>query len=334
MNTVGLNNLYMPFCGCGCSTLPMNNGFSFPLFPQTPRYSVFDNNIFGFTPPTEFCAMPQFGYTTPNAFLQPLDFMSASFSNPFGFSAMGLNPFMGCCSNNPFMNFTDLFSDFMSSASGIGCAGVMPGFSPINMFPGTNNFLGITSASPSLISNPVRTSGRRQTTPSSRQQSGNSNPSVAKAVELANSQVGVREIGSSNDSEQIRKYKNGAVNNNPWCCSFVSWLYGAGQNSNNSKTFGYCTSSLEVRRRAESAGCYAPKNSGYTPKVGDLVVFDHTKKGNSGAGGHIGIVTKVNSDGTFETVEGNYSNKVSRVHRSVNSADFDGFVKMNEWLNA
>ena len=38
---------------------------------------------------------------------------------------------------------------------------------------------------------------------------------VENAVELAESQVGVHENGSSNDSADIRKYKNGRVDGNP-----------------------------------------------------------------------------------------------------------------------
>lgn len=147
------------------------------------------------------------------------------------------------------------------------------------------------------------------------------------AVQLATSQIGVRENGSSNDSAEIRKYKNGSANNNAWCASFVSWCYGRGQNGNNKETFGYTASSQQIRIRAQKAGYYRKANSGYTPKVGDVFVQNH---GNGR--GHTGIVTKVNNDGTFETVEGNCGNAVSRMKRSV--GEVDGFAAMNEWLAA
>ena len=157
-------------------------------------------------------------------------------------------------------------------------------------------------------------------------------PVVEKALELAESQVGVKENGFSNDSTQIRKYKNGAVNNKPWCGSFASWLFGAGQNGTNSKTFGYSMHSQEIRRRATEAGFYATKNSGYTPQVGDLMIIKYPSKNGKDGGGHVGIITKVNDNGTFETIEGNYSNSVNRVSRSMATADLHGFVKMNDWL--
>lgn len=159
---------------------------------------------------------------------------------------------------------------------------------------------------------------------------GNPSGSAKRAVELALSHVGVREIGASNDSTEIRKYKNGAINNQPWCASFVSWLYGSGQESSNSKTFGYTASSQEIKRKAINAGCYAKKNSGYTPMVGDLAMWTKGK-----GTGHVGIVVAVYADGSFDTVEGNSSNAVSKRHYKSQSTvgnGFDGFVQMSKWL--
>lgn len=155
------------------------------------------------------------------------------------------------------------------------------------------------------------------------------NPTVSRALELALAELGTRENGRSNDSARIRKYKNGAQNNLPWCASFISWVYGAGQGSSNTKTFGYSMKSQTIRRRAQKAGFYSSVNSGYTPKPGDLMILKY-----SDDSGHIGIVSKVNSDGTFETIEGNSSDRVRRVHRSKSTANLHGFIRMNDWLNA
>lgn len=153
---------------------------------------------------------------------------------------------------------------------------------------------------------------------------------VDKAVELAESQVGVRENGSSNDSTEIRKYKNGRVDRNPWCASFVSWVYGSGQNSKNGKTFGYTASSQEIKNKAQRANCYASKNSNYIPKKGDLAMW--TK---SASTGHVGIVSKVYPDGSFDTIEGNSKDAVTKHHYSSKysvGSGFDGFVQMNKWV--
>ena len=155
---------------------------------------------------------------------------------------------------------------------------------------------------------------------------------VEKALELAESQIGVRENGGSNDSAEIRKYKNGAANGNPWCASFTSWLYGAGQGSSNDKTFGYTASSQEIKRQANSAGCYASKNSNYVPQKGDLAMWSK-----SASTGHVGIVSEVYSDGSFDVIEGNSGNSVKKRHYSSKHSvggGFDGFVQMDKWLQA
>ena len=152
---------------------------------------------------------------------------------------------------------------------------------------------------------------------------------ATNALRLAQSQLGVRENGNSNNSAEVNKYRFGRADGTPWCASFVSWCYGAGQNGNNKKTFGYDASSQNIRRKAEKAGYYATTRSGYVPKPGDLAIWKYNE-----ASGHVGIVSKVNSDGTFEVIEGNSSNKVQKTTRTMASANLHGFVRMDEWLAA
>lgn len=151
------------------------------------------------------------------------------------------------------------------------------------------------------------------------------------AVKVAEAELakGVREIGSSNDSVDIRKYKNGAVDNAQWCQYFSSYCYGAGQGSSNRDTFGFDGSTQSVKRKAINAGYYAYKNSGYTPKKGDLAMW--TK---SASTGHVGIVSEVYPDGSFDVIEGNSGNAVRKHHYASQSSvgsTFNGFVKMSEW---
>lgn len=153
---------------------------------------------------------------------------------------------------------------------------------------------------------------------------------VQSALELAQQELakGVHEITGNNDGAEIDKYRNGAATGQPWCASFVSWLYGAGQNSDNKATFGYDASVSGIKNKAENAGYYAQKGS-YTPVAGDLMI----QKNNAS---HVGMVTSVDPDGTIHTIEGNSSNKVtertyppgSKGHNRIS-----GWVKMNEWLS-
>ena len=137
---------------------------------------------------------------------------------------------------------------------------------------------------------------------------------------------GVKENNGNNDSIDIRRYKHGAVNSAQWCAYFTSYCC----EQAGAKPFSYTGSSQSIKNQAISAGHYAQKNTGYTPKPGDLAIW--TK---SSSTGHVGVVEKVYADGSFDTIEGNSSNRVKRNHYSSQSSvgsTFNGFVKMNEWV--
>ena len=312
----GLTSFYMPmFSGFN----PF--GFFSPMMPATPKYSVNDYNIFGFTPPTNFGYMPWLdnGIKPYNVYSQPLLFGQGNYTPPErDYSNSG--------------TFGFLTNSYSKSDNSGGIFGFLSGktepqktqtvsTNPFSYSACDNSTFGfLTNRNQNLYYTGNMWNFSCQTS---------SNPTIKKAIELAKSQIGVHETGQ-NDSKEIRKYKNGSKDSNPWCGSFVSWCYGAGQGLNNSNTFGYDRSSQSIREKAEKAGCYSTKSSGYTPKVGDLMVLKYQNN----SGGHLGIVVGVNSDGSFETVEGNLNNEVKKVHRSMDTKNLHGFVRMNEWLYA
>ena len=60
-----------------------------------------------------------------------------------------------------------------------------------------------------------------------------------------------------------------------------------------------------------------PNGPGVVPSPGDLIIFgDH----------HVGIVDKVLPNGSIQTIEGNYSDQVSRVVRGAGEAT--GYVRL------
>ena len=153
---------------------------------------------------------------------------------------------------------------------------------------------------------------------------------VQDALELAQQELqkGVHETTGNNDGAEIDKYRNGAANGQPWCASFVSWIYGAGQNSDNAATFGYDASVAGIRSKAQSAGYYAAKGT-YTPQAGDLMIQENNAS-------HVGVVTGVDADGTIHTIEGNSSDQVAQRTYAPGSSGYNkisGWVQMNEWLS-
>ena len=159
------------------------------------------------------------------------------------------------------------------------------------------------------------------------------NSITERAVKIAEMELakGIKET-SKNDSIDIRKYKKGARNSAPWCASFVSYLYGDGQNSSNSKTFGYTASSQDIKAEADEAKCFASKNSGYIPQKGDIAVWTNVGNPNHG---HVGIVVESDKLG-FWVIEGNSSNRIKKNYYSYASLGkrFSGWAQMSKWLNS
>ena len=78
--------------------------------------------------------------------------------------------------------------------------------------------------------------------------------------------------------------------------------------------FGYVG---DIWNWAQQTGRAIPNGPGVAPTPGDLIVFgDH----------HVGIVDKVLPNGNIQTIEGNYSDQVSRVVRGAGEAT--GYVQM------
>lgn len=142
------------------------------------------------------------------------------------------------------------------------------------------------------------------------------------AVELAYSQLGVHEDAGDNRGT-MEKY--GGRAGDPWCASFVSWLYGAGQSGNESP-LKYTAGVSNLRDQAISAGYYSEVGT-YTPVPGDIMI----QKSNGAS--HTGIV--VGYDGEYVyTIEGNTSDAVRERKYKVGGSEYQkisGWIRMNEW---
>ncbi|WP_052422512.1 CHAP domain-containing protein [Nonomuraea candida] len=93
-----------------------------------------------------------------------------------------------------------------------------------------------------------------------------------------------------------------------WCAIFISWA--AEEAGVRSKTG---TEAWTVGW----ANWYAAKGKwGTKPKVGALVFYDWSGGKSRSGIDHVGIVEKVNANGSIVAIEGNHSNAVARVPRS------------------
>ncbi len=141
----------------------------------------------------------------------------------------------------------------------------------------------------------------------------------AAAVAWAQSQLGVSE---SQNGDVVRGYSNGAWQ--PWCADFVSKAF---ENSGGSP-FGHMSSVQQIldwgkeNGRFISAGTAAANPDGL--RVGDVAVWKQNGKS------HVGLVTGINPDGTFTTIEGNTSDKVAERNHSFEDPGLTGFVRAVE----
>lgn len=155
-------------------------------------------------------------------------------------------------------------------------------------------------------------------------------PLVTKALEIAQSQNGVREVGN-NAGKRVGEYLRsvGLDTGNPWCAAFVYWC------------IDKAAADLKVRNPfVRTGGCavidaWAKRNeiSENKPEPGDVFLRRGTVAGVYRAS-HTGFVTEVN--GThFETWEGNTNLAGGRegigvFHRTRTNSDRFCFVRWGE----
>ncbi|WP_051713487.1 CHAP domain-containing protein, partial [Spirillospora albida] len=145
--------------------------------------------------------------------------------------------------------------------------------------------LAATAAAGSLISAPAA----QAATPKGAQ----------RMVAIAKSQVG---IGERKGASKYGTWYGRSFGKAPWCDMFVSWVARQAGVSGKVGRFAYTPAHAQWFK---SKGRFDRK-----PRVGDLVFFDWKGSRHISRIDHVGLVTKVNRNGTVTTVEGNVSDKV------------------------
>jgi hypothetical protein len=140
----------------------------------------------------------------------------------------------------------------------------------------------------------------------------------ARALDVARSQVGVREATGNNDGIPAERYSNGR--REPWCANFVTWAY---KNSGKSLPGGGSPSVQVMEDKMRAAGQWSPRGQ-RTPQPGDVIFFANRGGSDAGGGRHVGIVSHV-ANGRVYTVEGNSGNAVSERSHDLNSSRITGY---------
>lgn len=139
-----------------------------------------------------------------------------------------------------------------------------------------------------------------------------------KQIEVAKKYVGMKENDGNafNDSTILGQvlHKAGHKDGEAWCAYFAEAVF--------CETFP--ERNAELRKLFSASAVQTFNNfvdAGYDihvhPLPGDLVIWQRYKDGKKIWQGHAGVVTKVNLDGSFNSVEGNTNSEGSREGDSV-----------------
>ena len=140
-------------------------------------------------------------------------------------------------------------------------------------------------------------------------------------VNVARSQIGVRETGTNNVKYNTWYYGhvvNGTTGTSEyaWCVTFECWC--ANQVGILNTLIPRCNNVGVLKSWYNGKGQYFPRGS-YTPKSGDLIIFRNAS--------HTGIVEKI-ENGRLYTIEGNSKDKVSNNSYSLSDSYIQGYCKV------
>lgn len=117
-----------------------------------------------------------------------------------------------------------------------------------------------------------------------------------RMLDAARAEVGTVETTNRNDGAVLKYPRAFGRGSEAYCADFVSWL---SRQSGGRMNESYCPSIVnELKARGTWKG-------NANPQPGDLVLFDWN---HDGTADHVGLVERVNADGSLATIEGNTSN--------------------------
>lgn len=142
----------------------------------------------------------------------------------------------------------------------------------------------------------------------------NTGNQAADLVAVALTQVGYAE-GSNNANKYAESYGNA---NQPWCGFFISWC---------ARQAGIPTAVIPdtgLSSVFKGIGTFHARSSGYTPQLGDILMYDYD---GDGSPEHVSIVEKFTaSTNSVTVIDGNWSDKVSHHTASMTDSNVLGFT--------
>lgn len=132
-------------------------------------------------------------------------------------------------------------------------------------------------------------------------------------VDVARSQLGVRERSGANDGLPFERYALPGEGAFAWCARFVRWCFsqiGHGLPGNPYEIGAV----VALQAAFVAAGAWLDRD--VTPVRGDVIfLLERGKSDAAAAGHHVGIVERVDDDGRVHSIEGNWGEGVATVVR-------------------
>jgi hypothetical protein len=143
---------------------------------------------------------------------------------------------------------------------------------------------------------------------------------AAKILQYARAEIGKGESTRNNQGEDIDRYRGYQDGDGPWCAAFVYYVLSRAFRSLELQIpFGRIHGAKKLYRWIVKCGEKVD-----TPEPGDIVCWHRGKSGSWT--GHIGIVDKVESDGTFISIEGNVGKFPAKVKRIAHDPSYERLV--------
>ena len=133
---------------------------------------------------------------------------------------------------------------------------------------------------------------------------------MLRTVDVALSQIGVKELSGKNDGVPADRYMHG--DKLPWCAGFVLWCNAQSDDvklyTSNAEYF-VMRAVADMERIMRARGWWRPFDPRVLPKENEVIFFANRGGSDAGPGRHVGVVASVFPD-RIVTVEGNLGDSV------------------------
>lgn len=155
-------------------------------------------------------------------------------------------------------------------------------------------------------------------------------------VDIAVSQLGVKEATNRNDGVPSERYQENPYNPGQyrtvaWCALFVLWCYrvsSRGPIETREKEWWLWANVNNFRQAMDARGLFFDADTPrFVPLPNDIIIMKGRGGSDAGPGGHMGLVTHLSGLDVM-SIDGNWGHRVWRVRRPVGQADIAGYVRI------